>query len=731
MHGCGPQNGRALPRAPDWNKPFQAAGTAGTSAGDDPLGVESPEIAFPVGFQGGMEKHVSRKAAATIPRPRSADCGPAQSARTLRNRSIVDPLSDYGTSAPAPEHSRKGKRLRILIVEDLEDDAVLMNRELERGGYSTEYARVDTPQAMSKALDSQIWDVVLSDHSMPKFNAPQALALIKDRGLDLPFILVSGSIGEDQAVAVMKAGACDYLRKENLSRLLPVVEREIREAEIRKARADAEAALRESEALYRALIETSPDAIVVTDLETRVRMTNPRALRLLGVNSIAELEGVRWMDVFAPSQAGSVRNILESLQRTERVEAAELTLSPRNRPPFAAELSASMLASGRGKADAMIFILRDISPRKIAEQQIRQQLDRLAALRTIDAAITASVDLRVTLMVLLDELSSQLRVDAADVLLLQPNSQLLRCVADRGFRFGRLKDLPLYLNRGNPGRAALDRKVMILPEWDSREEDPARAGALAAEGFSSYVAAPLIAKGQVKGVLEIFTRKRLDPDPGWISCLETMAGQAAIAIDNARMFEDLQRSNVELAMAYDATIEGWSRALDLRDHETEGHAQRVTETTLHLARVMGMQEPELIHARRGCLLHDIGKMAVPDDILLKPGTLNEKEWETMRKHPVAAFEWLAPIDFLRPSLDIPYCHHERWDGSGYPRRLKGNQIPLAARIFAVVDNWDALRSDRPYRKAWPDSKVETHLKSLAGTYFDSSVLQTFLEIYYP
>ncbi len=636
-------------------------------------------------------------------------------------------------SPPPPESGAeaRGKKLRVLIVEDLEDDAILMNRELERGGYSTVYLRVDTPQAMAGALESREWDLVLSDHSMPKFNAPQALALIKDRGMDLPFILVSGSIGEDQAVAIMKAGAGDYLRKENLARLLPVVEREIREAEIRRARLEAEAALRESEALYRTLIETSPDAIVVTDLETRIRMTNPQALRLLGVKSFSELEGVRWVDSFAPLQSESAQHILEVLQRTERVDSAELLLSPRGRPPFSAELSGSLLASSRGKPDSMLFVLRDISSRKSAEQQIRMQLERLAALRTIDAAITASVDLRVTLMVLLDELTSQLRVDAADVLLLHPNSQTLRCIADRGFRFNRPKEQSLHIHHGTAGRAALERRMILLPEWDIRGEDPARTGSLGAEGYHSHIAAPLIARGQVKGVLEIFHRRRLDPDPGWISCLETMAEQAAIAIDNAMLFEDLQRTNIELTMAYDATIEGWSRALDLRDHATEGHAQRVTEATIRLARALGMPEADLVHARRGSLLHDIGKMSIPDRILLKPGPLDEPEWETMRRHPVSAFEWLAPISFLRPSLDIPYCHHERWDGNGYPRRLKGEQIPLAARIFAVVDNWDALRSNRPYRQAWPDAQVKQHLKSLAGTYFDADILRTFLEINYP
>ena len=193
---------------------------------------------------------------------------------------------------------------------------------------------------------------------------------------------------------------------------------------------------------------------------------------------------------------------------------------------------------------------------------------------------------------------------------------------------------------------------------------------------------PLIAKGQVVGVLEVFHRAPLTAGPDWLRLLEALAGQAAIAIENAQMFEGMQRSNLELALAYDATIEGWSHALDLRDKETEGHTQRVTEMTVRLARAMGIADAELAHVRRGALLHDIGKMGVPDSILLKPGPLTEEEWVLMRQHPLFAYDLLSPIAYLRPALDIPYCHHEHWDGTGYPRGLKGEEIPLTARLFA-------------------------------------------------
>jgi HD-GYP domain-containing protein (c-di-GMP phosphodiesterase class II) len=208
--------------------------------------------------------------------------------------------------------------------------------------------------------------------------------------------------------------------------------------------------------------------------------------------------------------------------------------------------------------------------------------------------------------------------------------------------------------------------------------------------------------------------------------LAALADQAAIAIDNAALFRDLQRFNQELGLAYETTLEGWSRALDLRDRETEGHTRRVTELTLRLAHALGVKGGELIHIRRGALLHDIGKMGIPDSILLKPGPLTEEEWTIMRRHPGYAYELLTPITFLRPALTIPYYHHERWDGSGYPHGLRGTDIPWAARIFAVVDVWDALCSDRPYRAAWPAAQVRAHLQALAGVHFDPEVVTSFL-----
>jgi len=238
----------------------------------------------------------------------------------------------------------------------------------------------------------------------------------------------------------------------------------------------------------------------------------------------------------------------------------------------------------------------------------------------------------------------------------------------------------------------------------------------------------LIAKGQVKGVLEIYHRSPLNPDPDWLNFLETLAGQTALAIDNSQLFENLQQANMALSIAYDATIEGWSRALDLRDEETEGHTQRVADMALRLARQMGIGEVELMHVRWGALLHDIGKMGIADQILKKPGPLSEDEWLQMCKHPRSAFDLLSPISYLGRSVDIPYCHHEKWDGTGYPRGLRGEEIPLIARIFTIVDVWDAVSSDRPYRPAWPRERAVQHVLSEKGKAFDPKVVNAFMEL---
>jgi PAS domain S-box-containing protein len=897
----------------------------------------------------------------------------------------------------------QAQSLRLLLVEDSPDDALLVLHALRRGGFAPDVERVETEEAMLAALQQRTWDAVIADFTLPRFNALRALDVLKSQELDIPFIIVSGALTDEIAVAAMKAGAHDYILKDNLARLAPAMEREVRDANIRVMRRQVELALRQVEtrfaiafraspmaicittlaegrlldvndscvqllgfsreeligrttlelqlwadpdererlidllrankhvrnqelvvrtktgelrnilcsfeiidldgqacllaylsditerkqaettrATLAALIESTDDAVIGKTLDGTITSWNPAATRLFGYTA-AEIIGRSVTILQAPHRPDEAREILARIRRGERIAQYEtvrrhkdgtlidisLTISPildadgtitgistlahdireRKRQERHQASLLAMAAALRGTAtrddmastvlntllaltpaSAGALIIRDsghgdcvvevasgtwsgwtgvrlpldadpggqsapseamlvtgahlierlgrfitICPadlvavlplrayqhqlgtllvgytaaidehelrglaalaeiaanalhRATMHEQTQQRLRRLMALRAIDLAITASADLRVTLQILLDQVTAQLGVDAAAVLLFERVDQRLAYAAGRGFRGNTITQARFRVGEGLAGRAALERRIFhVANVRASQEQTP--GSLFAEEDVHTCFAVPLLAKGQIKGVLEIFHRSPLDPDTEWIEFLEMLAGQAAIAVDNASLFEELQQSNAELATAYDATIEGWSRALDLRDKETEGHTQRVTDMTVRLARAFGLSDADLLSIRRGALLHDIGKMGIPDQILLKPGPLTDEEWTIMRRHPVYAYELLSPIAFLRSALDIPYYHHERWDGTGYPHGLKGDQIPLAARIFAVVDVWDALRSDRPYRKGWPDDRVINHIKAGRGTHFDPDVVDLFLSMY--
>jgi putative nucleotidyltransferase with HDIG domain len=249
-------------------------------------------------------------------------------------------------------------------------------------------------------------------------------------------------------------------------------------------------------------------------------------------------------------------------------------------------------------------------------------------------------------------------------------------------------------------------------------------------GFVTCAALPLLARGQAKGVLLFYNRQARGSDDGdWKVFLHSLSLQTAIGMDHVEMLENLKRSNRELAMAYDETIKGWAQALELRDQETRGHADRVSDLTVRLATNLGFKGEALDHIRRGALLHDIGKMAIQDRILNKTGPLTSEEWVTMRQHTTIAYDMLFNIEYLRPALDVVYAHHEKWDGTGYPRGLKGDEIPLSARIFAVVDVWDAITNPRPYRNLpWPFSEARTFVIEQSGKHFDPRVVEEFIKL---
>ena len=486
--------------------------------------------------------------------------------------------------------------------------------------------------------------------------------------------------------------------------------------------------LRESEGKYQTLARISPVGIFRTDANGITTYVNPKWCEISGV-SFDKALGDGWLDAVHPNDKERVYQGWQEATQLKKESSSDYRfVHPDGTIAWVMGRAVPEINS-ENQIIGYVGTITDITERRRAEEQIERQLQRLNTLHSIDSVIKSGLDLRTTLDLLMEQISSQLKVDAVSVLLLKKDSLMLEYMASRGFRSNATKHTKLEAGEGYAGRAILSEKIVYIPDLAHTTGDLSKALSQAGENFTTYFGVPLIVKGQTIGVLEIFHRLLLSPDPEWLGFLELLADQTAIAIDHAQLFESLQRSNFELTMAYDSTIEGWSRALDLRDKETEGHTLRVTEKALELARLMELSEDELVHMRRGALLHDIGKMGVPDGILLKEGKLTDEEWEIMRKHPSFAYELLSPIRYLKSAdIDVPYCHHEKWDGTGYPRKLKGQQIPITARIFAVVDVWDAITSDRPYRSAWSKEKAMAYIKKQSGKQFDPQVVDAFLKL---
>jgi PAS domain S-box-containing protein len=616
---------------------------------------------------------------------------------------------------------------RVLIVDDDVDFADSLNDMLLAENY-----RVAVAHSAAEALEAAdrfspqvaLLDVRLQ---MGSGDGLDLLASLKEKHPDLLGIIVTAYADIDTAIKAVHGNAYDYLRKPlYFQELAATLRRCFERIDLEERNRQVLAALNDSERRYRSIFENALEGIFrITPSEGFVDV-NPALVQMLGYDSVAEVMALDLRkDVFADPQ--ELRYLIDQHRSKRAIRNFEAVWKQKSGDSISVSIDSRIIFDSDGRAVYYEGMAQDITARKRVEEKLQHQFRRLAALRAIDLAITTNFDLRLILNLLLDQSLPQLGVDAAAVLLLNAHMQTLEYAAGRGFWGDAIARARVPLGEGPAGRAAIERRSIYISDLVNLDDAGAGQG-LEGEGFVSVYVIPLIIKGAVKGALELFNRGSISPKADWKDFAEMVAEQAAIAIDNIALFEDLQRSNTNLAMAYDTTLEGWSRALDLRDRETEGHTRRVTELTLRLSRAMGLGESELAHIRRGAILHDIGKMAIPDSILLKPAPLNEEEWEIMRRHPVYAYEMLSPIDYLRPALDIPYCHHEKWDGTGYPRQLRGEQIPPAARIFAVVDVWDALRSGRPYRAAWSQEKVLEHIRSLKGSYFDSRVVEQFLKL---
>ncbi|MCP4898126.1 MAG: PAS domain S-box protein [bacterium] len=599
-------------------------------------------------------------------------------------------------------------RLHVLLIEDNEDDALLLVRHLKTSGFDPRVRRVESRTELAEALDQSKWDIVISDYSLPGFDGLTALKIVHDSGIDLPFIIVSGTIGEDVAVDAMRAGAHDYVMKDKLARLGPAVTRELREAEERRARRRAEAA-------YRSLVESSLQGFVIMQ-DRRVVFANSAMAQMLGC-SVKDLLG-RDRDgideLVHPDDRERVWNRYSNRIAGEPApDRYEFRLLRVDGEPCWVEISANRIEFEGRPATQATFA--DVTTR------VRRDLEQ-HAIASAATSLRLADDRSEVASVILDRVLNLLDGKGAALTTLDPETNESVYAYARG-AWVEIEGERVTVTKGISGRVFSSGEAYISNDVAS---DPHLAFPIIAASTKAVVGVPLIAESETLGVLLVGRNRPISQDD--IVIVKAIAEMTASALRRITLNEELALSNVELTEAYDSTLEGWARALELRDSDTQGHTRRVTDLTVRLGRKLGLEDEVLVDLRRGALLHDIGKVAIPDHVLRKPGALDEDEWVIMRRHAEYAFEMLSPIAYLRRAIDIPYCHHEQWDGNGYPHGLSGEEIPLAARIFAVVDVWDALLMDRPYRAAWTIEKTVRHMRDLSGIKFDPDIVSVFLEM---
>ncbi len=694
--------------------------------------------------------------------------------------------------------------LRILYLEDTPADAELIILRLKKEGINFHCQRVDTAKNYLQAL-MEFPDIILADWNLPQFSGLQALALMQEKKLDIPFIIVSGNIGEETAVEAMRKGATDYLLKDRPQRIGLAVRNALEQKQLRETRKQTEAQLRfQSE-----LIKNVYDAIYSLDNHFNVTFWNHTAETIYGWK-FEEIIG-RSESTYLQTEylEISFQEIIHQLG-TQNAVQVNLVQYSKSGQKYDIESKIRVLRDEQGDINGYVFVNRDITQRRAAEKSLADSEEKFRQLAENIREAFMLTDQSLVNIIYTSPAFLEVWGQTQETLYSNPNAiqdsiypedlesviqsrmQLLthgipmdiehRIIKpDQTIRWIHSRAYPVFDEEQHIIRVAgiaedITDRIKSIELLRQSHDRLRRAEQVSQSGYWEFdLTAQLVRTSQ--GARQIYgldeniwtiTQVKELPLPEYRAVLDfamknLIEDQAAydvefkirrptdgeiIAIHSVAEFditrnvvfgiiqditirknaeEERNKSVEELKIAYDATIEGWSHAMDLRDKETEGHTQRVTAITLKLARECGIAEGNIIHIRRGTLLHDIGKLGVPDAILHKPGPLTPEEWSIMLKHPEYAYQMLQPVEYLRPAMDIPYCHHERWDGTGYPRGLKGEEIPLAARIFAVIDVWDALTSDRPYRQAWSKEKAFTYILEQRGKHFDPSILDVFIQ----
>ena len=582
----------------------------------------------------------------------------------------------------------KDKSLRSLIIEDSEDDTLLLIRNLKKGGYNPVYERVETVDAMKKALKEKQWDIILCDYSLSKFNAPSAIAILKETNIDIPLIVITGAIGEETAAECMRLGAQDFIIKGNMSRLCPAIARELEDAEIRNKEKQVEEKLRHEEQRFRAFIEHSSDIIVIMNREGIITYVNPAVERVLGFKP-EERIGAKGFELIHPDDMKFLTDSFNTLVRDTNspVIQGEMRLHHKNGSWRTLEAVGSNLVYNN-VVESIIVNYRDITERKLAEEKLREsEADYRQLFDNSPAAIY--------------------RVDYKNGRFLKANDVFCEYL---GYR---------------------QEELISLSPYDVLTEESKKLFLERMEKIAMGVEVPKTVEFEIvdrKGKLRCLQLdiKNIYDTEGHVVAADVVAND----IPERKKEEEKLRLTLEsLRNAHGATIQVMVSAIEMRDPYTSGHQIRSADLARAIATEMGLSKEQIDGIRLAGSIHDIGKLSVPAEILSKPAKLTDLEFSLVKEHSLIGYEMLKGVESSWPLAQIVYQHHERMNGSGYPRNLKGDEIIIEARIMAVADVVESMASHRPYR---PSLGIEAALEEIEknkGILYDDTVADVCLRLF--
>lgn len=618
------------------------------------------------------------------------------------------------------------KTLYALIVDDSKDDAELITLELKNGGYDVNWERVETEEAMAKAFKKREWDVIIADYSMPRFSGLGALKLAQKKAPDIPFILVSGVIGEDVAVEAMKKGAHDYIGKGKMKRLVPAVQRELEEAAMRRKKKKAEEELR----LKNNAVESAAEALVIANVDGKIVYVNRAFSGMYGLNPKRAIgKHFSWI-AFDDTY---MQSILETL-RDEGVWSGELKSRSVGGTEFDINLSAQMITDEEGNPNHIMGIIRDITEWKKAEERIKHLNKILNSVRNIAQLIAREKDRSTLMKQVCKNFVKTNEYAAAWIALINDDKSIVK-VEKAGSGMSFLEGLKEASDNSHLNcimKAVTTSEIQTFMDLKKecqkcsfRKSCPRR-----------ITISPMSYEKKIYGTMAILHPDGFVPDVEEKNLLKEVSDDLGFAFHSIELEEESWKNKMKLRESLekakkflDGTVEALSSVVEKRDPYTAGHQKRVAELAVAIGREFGLSEERLEVLRMASLLHDIGKIHVRAGILNKLSKLDKLEMNLIKTHPKEGYEILKSVDFPGPVAEIVLQHHERLDGSGYPEGLPAEGISLEAKILAVADVFEAYTSNRPYR---PPYSLEETLKSISegsGKLYDKKVVEKCVKLF--